>query len=154
VGASSGSGHGGAGAASPGSASSGSASSGSASSGSGTSGSGWFGGGDGDGDGDGDGASSASPKDGAGERRRRQGDPNWETFRVSGDRLVETVKRIVREGNARRIVIRNDEDRVLLEFPLTAGVVGAALLPMWAAIGAVAALVGNCSIEVERKGES
>ena len=74
-----------------------------------------------------------------------------ETHKVSGDRLLETVKRIVREGNARRIVIRNDEDRVLLEFPLSAGVVGAALLPMWAAIGAVAALVGNCSIEVERK---
>ncbi len=74
-----------------------------------------------------------------------------ETHRVSGDRLLETVKRIVREGNARRIVIRNEDDRVLLEFPLSAGVVGAALLPMWAAIGAVAALVGNCSIEVERK---
>ncbi len=76
-----------------------------------------------------------------------------ETHRVSGDRLIETVKKIVREGNARRIVIRNEDDRVLLEFPLSAGVVGAALLPMWAAIGAVAALVGNCSIEVERKSE-
>lgn len=77
-----------------------------------------------------------------------------ETHRVSGDRLLETVKRIVREGNVRRIVIRNEEDRVLLSFPLSAGVVGAALLPMWAAIGAVAALVGNCSIEVERKDEA
>ena len=48
-------------------------------------------------------------------------------------------------------MIRNEEDKTILEFPLTAGVVGAALLPMWAAIGAVAALVGNCSIEVERK---
>jgi hypothetical protein len=76
-----------------------------------------------------------------------------ETHQVSGDRLLETVKRIVKEGTARRIVIRNDEDRVLLEFPLTAGVVGAALLPMWAAVGAVAALVGNCSIEVERRSE-
>ena len=65
----------------------------------------------------------------------------------------ETVKRIVKEGNARRIVIRNEEDKVLVEFPLTAGVVGAALLPVWAAVGAVAALVGNCSIEVERKPE-
>jgi hypothetical protein len=78
-------------------------------------------------------------------------DGKRETHRVSGDRLLETVKRIVKEGTARRIVIRNDEDRVLLEIPLSAGVVGAALLPMWAAIGAVAALVGNCSIEVERK---
>lgn len=77
-----------------------------------------------------------------------------ETHRVSGDRLLETVKRIVREGNVRRIVIRNDDDQVLLSFPLSAGVVGAALLPVWAAIGAVAALVGNCSIDVERKAES
>ena len=63
------------------------------------------------------------------------------------------MKRIVREGNARRIVIRNEDDKVILEFPLTAGVVGAALLPVWAAVGAVAALVGNCSIEVERRPE-
>lgn len=81
----------------------------------------------------------------AGEDTRR------ERLHTTGDKLLETVKRIVREGNARRIVIRNDEEKVLLEFPLTAGVVGAALLPVWAAIGAVAALVGNCSIEVERK---
>jgi hypothetical protein len=74
-----------------------------------------------------------------------------ETHRVRGDDLLQTVKRIVREGNARRIVIKNEEDRVLLEFPLAAGVVGAAFLPVWAAVGAVAALVTNCSIEVERK---
>ena len=55
--------------------------------------------------------------------------------------------------SARRIVIRNEDDKVILEFPLTAGVVGAALLPVWAAVGAVAALVGNCSIEVERRPE-
>ena len=74
-----------------------------------------------------------------------------ERLHTTGDKLLETVKRIVKEGNARRIVIRNEEDKVLVEFPLTAGVVGAALLPVWAAVGAVAALVGNCSIEVERK---
>jgi len=77
-----------------------------------------------------------------------------ERVHTTGDKLLETVKRIAREGNARRIVIRNEEDRVLLEFPLTAGVVGAALLPVWAAVGAVAALVGNCSIEVERRVKS
>ncbi len=76
-----------------------------------------------------------------------------ERVHTTGDRLLETVKRIVREGNARRIVIRNEDDKVILEFPLTAGVVGAALLPVWAAVGAVAALVGNCSIEVERRPE-
>jgi Domain of unknown function (DUF4342) len=78
-------------------------------------------------------------------------DGNRETHRVTGDRLLETVKRIVREGNARRIVIKNDDGRTLLEFPLSAGVVGAAFLPVWAAVGAVAALVTNCSLEVERK---
>ena len=78
-------------------------------------------------------------------------DGSRETHRVSGDRLLETVKRIVREGNARRIVIKNDDGRTLLEFPLSAGVVGAAFLPVWAAVGAVAALVTNCSLEVERK---
>jgi hypothetical protein len=110
---------------------------------SGRTGSGWFD--------DGDPGAAPGSSEGAEEHRQRRNDPRWDTFKVSGDRLLETVKRIVREGNARRIVIRNDEDRALLEFPLTAGVVGAALLPMWAAVGAVAALVGNCSIEVERR---
>jgi hypothetical protein len=81
-------------------------------------------------------------------------DTKRERLHTTGDKLLETVKKIVREGNARRIVIRNDEDKILVEFPLSAGVVGAALLPVWAAVGAVAALVGNCSIEVERKEEA
>ncbi|UCC24068.1 MAG: DUF4342 domain-containing protein [Gemmatimonadales bacterium] len=88
-----------------------------------------------------------------GEAAGAGGEQERERVHTTGDRLLETVKRIVREGNARRIVIRNDEDKVILEFPLTAGVVGAALLPVWAAVGAVAALVGNCSIEVERREE-
>lgn len=82
---------------------------------------------------------------------RSAGEAAREKIHTTGEQLLETVKGIVREGNARRIVIRNEEDRVLLEFPLTAGVVGVALLPVWAAVGAAAALVGNCSIEVERR---
>lgn len=74
-----------------------------------------------------------------------------ERHETTGDRLLETVRRLVREGNARRITIRNQDDEVVLTFPLSAGVVGAALLPVWAGIGAVAALLGNCSIEVERR---
>ena len=74
-----------------------------------------------------------------------------ERYRVKGDELLAKVKQIVREGNVRKITIRKEDDEVLLSFPLAAGVLGAALLPMWAAIGAVAALVGNCSIEVERR---
>lgn len=76
---------------------------------------------------------------------------NSERHETTGDRLLETVRRLVREGNARRITIRNQDDEVVLTFPLSAGVVGAALLPVWAGIGAVAALLGNCSIEVERR---
>lgn len=85
------------------------------------------------------------------EQTRTAGDAAREKIHTTGEQLLETVKRIVREGNARRIVIRNEEDQVILEFPLAAGVVGVALLPVWAAVGAAAALVGNCSIEVERK---
>ncbi len=80
-------------------------------------------------------------------------DEHRERHETTGDRLLETVRRLVREGNARRITIRNQDDEVVLTFPLAAGVVGAALLPVWAGIGAVAALLGNCSIEVERRPE-
>jgi hypothetical protein len=73
---------------------------------------------------------------------------------VAGDRVLEKVKEIIREGNVRRITIRNEEGRTLIEIPLTVGVVGALLLPVWAAIGAIAALVANCSIEVEREDEA
>jgi hypothetical protein len=59
----------------------------------------------------------------------------------------------VHEGNVRRIVIKNEDGRTIIEAPLTIGVVGAVLLPLWAAIGALAALVANCSIEVEREPE-
>lgn len=80
--------------------------------------------------------------------------PRTEKYRVSGDKLVGKVKEIVREGNVRRITIRNDDGKALIEIPLTIGVVGAVLLPVWAALGAIAALVANCSIEVERAGEA
>lgn len=82
-----------------------------------------------------------------GKRRR------YEQYKVAGDRVVEKVKEIIREGNVRRITIRNEEGRTLIEIPLTIGVVGAVLAPVWAAIGAIAALVANCSIEVEREHE-
>ncbi len=74
-----------------------------------------------------------------------------ETHRVTGDRVIGKVKELIHEGNVRRIAIKNDEGRTLIEVPLTVGVVGAVLVPVWAAIGAIAALVANCSIEVERE---
>jgi hypothetical protein len=71
-------------------------------------------------------------------------------YRVSGDDLLHKVKELVHEGNIRRIIIKNEEGKRLIEIPLTLGVVGIALLPVWAAIGAVAALVADCTIVVER----
>ena len=73
-----------------------------------------------------------------------------EEFRVSGEAVVSKVKELVREGNVRRITIKNDEGKVLIEIPLTIGVVGAVLLPVWAAISAIAALVANLTISVEK----
>jgi hypothetical protein len=70
---------------------------------------------------------------------------------VSGDKLLAKARQLVHEGNVRRLIIKNEDGRTIIEAPLTIGVVGAVLLPLWAAIGAVAALVANCSIEVERE---
>jgi len=73
-----------------------------------------------------------------------------EEFEVTGDQVVETVKRLAHEGNIRRITIKDTEGRSLIEIPLTLGVVGAVLLPVWAAVGALAALVTRCTIVVEK----
>jgi hypothetical protein len=76
-----------------------------------------------------------------------------ETIEVSGDDLVAKIKDLVHEGNVRRIIIKNEEGEKLIELPLTVGVVGAILLPTLAAVGAVAALLSKCTIEVEREAE-
>lgn len=73
-----------------------------------------------------------------------------EEFRVSGEKVVEKVKELVREGNVRRITLKNDDGKTLIEIPLTLGVIGTLLLPVWAGIGAIAALVANLTIAVER----
>lgn len=69
---------------------------------------------------------------------------------ISGEKLLETVKNLVHQGNIRRITIRSREGKNLLVVPFTAGIVGALLLPTWAAVGAVAALVTECTIVIER----
>ena len=71
-------------------------------------------------------------------------------YQVTGDKLLTKVKELVHEGNIRRIIIKNEEGKRLIEIPLTLGVVGIALLPVWAAIGAIAALVTDCTIVVEK----
>ena len=73
-----------------------------------------------------------------------------EEYKVTGDELVHKVKQIVHEGNIRKIAIKTEGGNTLLEFPLTVGVVGAVLLPLWAALGAAAALIADCTIVVEK----
>ena len=81
-----------------------------------------------------------------------QGDKDrWDTFQVKGEELIAKVKELIREGNVRRIIIENEEGRTLIEIPLTIGVVGALFLPVFAAVGAIAAMVTNCTIRVQRK---
>lgn len=72
-------------------------------------------------------------------------------FSLNGDEVVAKVKELIHEGNIRRIIIKNEEGRTMLEVPLTLGVIGAALMPVLAAIGAAAALATRCTIVVERE---
>jgi hypothetical protein len=74
-----------------------------------------------------------------------------EEFTVNGEELLAKVKSLVNEGNIRRIIIKDDSGKVLVELPLTIGVVGAILAPVLAAVGAIAALVTKCTIVVERR---
>ncbi len=75
--------------------------------------------------------------------------PNEE--KVSGENLVARVKELIREGNARRIIVKNPEGHTLLEIPLTMGLVGAMFLPVWVALGSIAALASHYTLVVERK---
>ena len=77
-----------------------------------------------------------------------------EDIDVKGDDLVGKLKELVREGNVRRIIVKNDEGETLVEIPVTIGVVGALLAPVWAAVGAIAALVTDCTVTVERREET
>jgi DNA-binding Lrp family transcriptional regulator len=76
-----------------------------------------------------------------------------EEFKVSGEGLLARVKELVREGNIRRISIRNEKGRTLIDIPLTVGVVGAIVAPQLAAVAAIAVLVGDCTIVVEKVAE-
>jgi hypothetical protein len=77
-------------------------------------------------------------------------EPRVDEFSVTGDQVLEFLKKILHEGNIRRIVLRDESGKTLLEIPVTIGVVGAILLPVWAAIGAAAALVAKMTIVIER----
>jgi hypothetical protein len=75
---------------------------------------------------------------------------NTEEFHIDGDKLVAKVKELVHEGNIRRILIKNEEGKVMMEFPVTLGVVGAIFAPQLAAIGAIAGLLTHCTLVVEK----
>ena len=76
--------------------------------------------------------------------------PKSETFKINGEDLLKKVKELIHEGNVRRIIIKDKKGKSLVEFPLSIGVVGAVLVPVLAAVGTIAALVGECTITVER----
>lgn len=74
-----------------------------------------------------------------------------DTYKVSADEILSKIKEIIKEGNARRIIIKNDTDETIMEFPLTIGAIGVVLAPIFAAVGALTALATNCTIEVEKR---
>ncbi|MEE8332190.1 MAG: DUF4342 domain-containing protein [Acidimicrobiia bacterium] len=81
------------------------------------------------------------------------GSGTTEDYNVKGDELVAKLKELIHEGNVRRVIVKNEKGDVLVEVPLSIGVVGAVLIPVWAAIGAIAALVTDCTITIERREE-
>ena len=72
-------------------------------------------------------------------------------FKVKAEELLAKIKELIHEGNVRRIIIKNEQGVTYLEIPVTVGLIGALVAPIFAAIGALAALAANFTIEVERK---
>ena len=77
-------------------------------------------------------------------------DVHTEEFRINGEELLAKIKELIHEGNVRRVMIKDKDGKVLIEFPLTFGVVGAVLAPTLAAVGAIAALVTEATVVVEK----
>jgi hypothetical protein len=76
--------------------------------------------------------------------------PRTQEFSVTGEQVVDFIKKALHEGNIRKIVLKDESGKPLLEIPVTIGVVGVILLPVWAAIGAAAALVAKMTIVIEK----
>ncbi len=72
-----------------------------------------------------------------------------ETYSVSSENLVQKIKELIHEGNVRRIIIKSDDGKTLLDIPVTVGVIGIVLVPWLAAVGAIAAIATNCTIVVQ-----
>ena len=73
----------------------------------------------------------------------------WESFKAEGETVADKIKSVIHEGNIRRVVVQH-QGRTIAEFPLTAGVVGTVLAPVLAAVGALVALLKDCTIQIER----
>ena len=76
--------------------------------------------------------------------------PRTEEFKIEGGKVLDKIKDLIHQGNIRRITLKNEEGKPLIEIPLTLGLVGAALLPVFAAVGALAAIVTRMTIVVEK----
>lgn len=74
-----------------------------------------------------------------------------ETFEIKGEDLLKKIKELIKEGNVRKITIKNREGQTLLVIPLTVGVIGALIAPVLAAVGALAAIITKCTISIERR---
>ena len=74
-----------------------------------------------------------------------------ESFKISSENLLKKVKELIEEGNINRITIHDKSDKEIMSFPVTVGVVGVVLAPMLAAVGALAALISECTVTVERE---
>jgi hypothetical protein len=74
-----------------------------------------------------------------------------DSYKLKGEEIVSKVKEIIKEGNARRIIIKNEEGKSVMELPVTVGVVSVLVAPYLAAVGALAAVLTNCTVEVERE---
>jgi phage terminase large subunit-like protein len=75
----------------------------------------------------------------------------FEEFKLNGHELVKKIKELIKAGNIRRIIIKNEKGKVMMEIPVTVAVIGAVFAPILAAVGALAALLNKCSLVVEKK---
>jgi len=82
--------------------------------------------------------------------KKKKTSSRHEEFSLNGSEIIDKIKELIHQGNIRRIIIKNEEKRTLVEIPLTLGVVGVALVPVLAAVGAIAALVTKMTIVVEK----
>jgi len=81
---------------------------------------------------------------------KKEGKTKFEEFRLNGGELLNKIKEIIHEGNVRRIILKDENGKTVMEIPLTVGVVGAIVVPVLAAVGAIAALASNLTIVVEK----